>query len=244
MNMSLARKPAGALWPDETSHEDKPRRLTIAIVAALVIESALVGTALSVHVPTPEAKPPAPVMRIRFAQVDTPPPPPPPPPPVVKKVVRHESELPTPSHVQRPVAPKPKPVPVPVKTPTPPVDTQQAPAPVQAAPSMSTAESALTAAPAAPSAAAPAEPADMAIVCPVQAKPEMPARAVAEGIVGSVTARATIRGGKITHVDIVSSTPPGVFDASVRRAMSQYQCKVDGADEVVVEQTFDFAETD
>ena len=99
-------------------------------------------------------------------------------------------------------------------------------------------------APAAPSAAAPSEPADMAIVCPVQAKPEMPARAVAEGIVGSVTARATIRGGKITHVDIVRSTPPGVFDASVRRAVSRYQCKVDGLDEVVVEQTFDFAETD
>jgi periplasmic protein TonB len=240
MNMSLSRKP-GALWPDETSHEGKPRRLALAIVAALAIESALVGTVMSVHVPAPAAKPPAPVMRIRFAQIDTPPPPPPPP-PVVKKVVRHESELPTPSHVERPVAAKPKHVPVPVKTPTPPGPTQEAPAQVQAATSLSTAEASPSAA--APSAAAPAAPTDMAIVCPVQAKPDMPARAVAEGIVGSVTARATIRGGKIARVDIVSATPPGVFDTAVRRAMSQYLCKVDGADEVVVEQTFDFAETD
>ena len=242
MNMSLSRKPVGALWPDETLPEGKPGRMAIAIVAALVIESALLGAAMSVHMPAPAAKPPTPVMRIRFAKVDTPPPPPPP--PVVKKVVKHESELPTPAHVTRPVAPKPKHVPVPVKTPTPPVPTQEAPAQVQAAPVTSTADASPTAAPAAPSAAAPAEPADMAIVCPVQVKPEMPARALAEGLVGSVTARATIRSGKIARVDIVSSTPPGVFDAAVRRAMSQYQCKVDGADDVVVEQTFDFAATD
>jgi periplasmic protein TonB len=59
-----------------------------------------------------------------------------------------------------------------------------------------------------------------------------------------VTARATVRGGKIVSVDIVSAKPPGVFDAAVRRAIEQYRCKVDGADEVIVEQTFDFSETD
>ena len=89
-----------------------------------------------------------------------------------------------------------------------------------------------------------AAPADIAIVCPVQAKPEMPPRALAEGISGEVASRATVRGGKVVHVDIVKSTPLGVFDASVRRAMSQYQCKVAGGDQVVVEQSFDFAQTD
>ncbi|WP_429447911.1 energy transducer TonB [Paraburkholderia sp. 40] len=78
----------------------------------------------------------------------------------------------------------------------------------------------------------------------MQAKPEMPARALAEGISGEVTARATIKGGKVIRVDIVNSTRPGVFDASVRRAMAQYQCKVDGGDQVVVEQSFDFTQAD
>jgi periplasmic protein TonB len=240
MNLSLSRKPVRALWPDETLHEGKPGKLAIAMAAALAIECALVGTVMSIRVPAPATKPPAPVMRIRFAKVDTPPPPPP---PVVRKVVRHESELPERPHVARPAATKPRRVPAPVTTPTP-VATQEAPAPVQAAPSMSTPATSLTAAPAAPSTAATAEPADMAIVCPVQVKPEMPARAVAEGIVGSVTARATVRGGKIVRVDIVNSTPPGVFDAAVRRAMEQYRCKADSGDEVIVEQSFDFSETD
>ncbi|MBV8626970.1 MAG: hypothetical protein JO371_03745, partial [Paraburkholderia sp.] len=66
----------------------------------------------------------------------------------------------------------------------------------------------------------------------------------AEGIFGTVTARATVKGGKVVHVDIVSSTPPGLFDGAVRRAMAQYQCKVDGGDQVIVEQSFDFTQTD
>jgi len=39
---------------------------------------------------------------------------------------------------------------------------------------------------------------------------------------------------------VVKSTPPGVSDASVRRAMAQYQCKIDGGAQVIVEQSFDF----
>lgn len=238
MNTSLSRKPVGALWPNEALHGGKNNAMAIAIAAALAIEVALVAAVLSVHVPTAAPTRPAPVMQIRFAKPDTPPPPP----PVIKKVVKQESELPKPTHVARPAAPTPHHVPTPL-TPPVPVATQDSPAPTQAVPSAAP-PAASPATALGPTTAAPAQPADIAIVCPVQVKPEMPARAVAEGIVGSVTARATLRGSKVVRVDIMQSTPPGVFDAAVRRAMSQYQCKVDGSDDVVVEQSFDFAETD
>jgi periplasmic protein TonB len=186
----------------------------------------------------------APVMQMRLVEAVTPPPPPPPP-PVVKKIVRRQSELPAPKPIARPVAPAQRHVATPAVVPVPavpaPVAAQVAPSGPQVAPSVP--------GPAAPVAsgnttATPAAPADIAIVCPVQARPEMPARAIAEGIAGAVTARATIKGGKVISVDIVKSTPPGIFDASVRRAMAQYQCKLDGGDEVVVEQSFDFSQTD
>jgi periplasmic protein TonB len=238
MNTSVFRKPVGALWPNEALHEGRNNAMAIAIAAALAIEVALVASVSSVHAPKPAPRP-APVMQIRFAKVDTPPPPPPPPPQIVKKVLKHESELPAPTHTVRSL-PKPHPVPAPV-TPTP-VATQDAPAPTQAVPSPAPAAPSTTEA--GPTTAATADPPDVAIVCPVQAKPEMPPRALAEGITGSVTARATIHGGKVIHVDIVESTPPGVFDGVVRRAMSQYQCKVDGGDDVIVEQSFDFANAD
>jgi hypothetical protein len=42
---------------------------------------------------------------------------------------------------------------------------------------------------------------------------------------------------------VVKSTPPDVFDESVRRAMAQYQCKIDCVARVIVEQSFDFTQT-
>jgi protein TonB len=244
MNKSISAKPRGALWPTEASRLRSGNAMTIAIVAALAIEGALIASVISMHVPAPMQAHVAPVMQMRLVEAVTPPPPPPPP-PVVKKIVRRQSELPAPKPIARPVAPAQRHVATPAVVPVPavpaPVAAQVAPSGPQVAPSVP--------GPAAPVAsgnttATPAAPADIAIVCPVQARPEMPARAIAEGIAGAVTARATIKGGKVISVDIVKSTPPGIFDASVRRAMAQYQCKLDGGDQVVVEQSFDFSQTD
>jgi periplasmic protein TonB len=79
----------------------------------------------------------------------------------------------------------------------------------------------------------------MAVACASQVQPVMPAKATREGINGSVRARATIRGGKVIAVDILSSSPRGVFDAAVRTAMLQYGCQA-GDEEIKAEQTFDF----
>jgi protein TonB len=71
-------------------------------------------------------------------------------------------------------------------------------------------------------------------------QPTMPRKALMEGTSGSVTARATIKGGKVIAVEIVSSNPRGLFDAAVRAAMMQYGCTSHGEDEVKANQTFDF----
>jgi periplasmic protein TonB len=79
----------------------------------------------------------------------------------------------------------------------------------------------------------------MGVACASQVQPVMPAKATREGINGSVRARATIRGGKFIAVDILSSSPRGVFDAAVRTAMLQYGCQA-GDEEIKAEQTFEF----
>ncbi|MEW9583822.1 energy transducer TonB [Paraburkholderia sp. DGU8] len=243
MNMSISSKTHGALWPSMASQPDSGRAMTIAILAAVVIEGMLIAGVMSVSVPAPKPVPAPRVMQMRVVKAVTPPPPPPPP-PVIKKVVKQQSDLPVPKPVARPAAPAQRHAAAPIAAPAPvaptPVATQDAPSTAHAAPAAPGPSSAGSGN--APVAAA--APADIAIVCPVQAKPEMPARALAEGISGEVTARATIEGGKVARVDIVKSTPPGVFDGSVRRAMAQYQCKLDGGGQVVVEQSFDFTQTD
>jgi len=217
--------------------------MILAIVAALAIEGTLIAAVMSMRVPAPKPVPATPVMQMRFVKAVTPPAPPPPP-PVIKKVVKQQSEVPRPRPIARAAAPVQRNAATPTVAPVPdaaaPIATQDAPSSLKAAP----AEPGPAAAASGNTTAATGAPADIAIVCPVQAKPEMPARALAEGIVGAVTARATIKGGRVVRVEIVSSAPPGVFDGSVRRAMAQYQCKVDGGDPVVVEQSFDFTETD
>ncbi|MFM0080051.1 energy transducer TonB [Paraburkholderia sediminicola] len=243
MNMSISSKPRGALWPTMVSQPGSGNAMTIAILAALAIEGMLIAGVMSVRVSAPKPAHAPPVMQIRVVKAVTPPPLPPPP-PVIKKVVKQQSDLPVPKPVARPAAPVQRHAATPTAAPAPvaptPVATPDAPSmahAMPAAPGPSTAGSGNTT-------AAAAAPADIAIVCPVQAKPDMPPRALAEGISGEVTARATIEGGKVARVDIVKSTPPGVFDGSVRRAMAQYQCKVDGGGQVVVEQSFDFTQTD
>jgi periplasmic protein TonB len=87
-------------------------------------------------------------------------------------------------------------------------------------------------------AAAKASPAgDIGVSCPQQVQPQMPSRALAEGVAGVVKAQALIKNGSVQTVTIVSG--PRVFHNAVRSAMLQYRCVVD-VNERWVEQTFNF----
>jgi len=85
---------------------------------------------------------------------------------------------------------------------------------------------------------APSAPArmDLTIACPTQAKPQVPERALREGLSGTVRAQATITGGVVSAVDILSG--PRVFHAAVREAMQKYRCTA--PDGTVAMQAFDF----
>lgn len=159
----------------------------------------------------------------RLIEPERPKPPPPPeqrPKPVVKAVAAPPPFVPPPEvRVETPpptntivaVTPEPPPAAVPF-TPTAP------PAPV----------------------AAVAEAVPMSVACPTMVAPVMPLRAERDGIGGLVRARATIREGRVIDVQILSSTPRGLFDSAVRTAMSQYRCQTTGAAEIVAIQTFKF----
>ena len=176
----------------------------------------------------------APIETKVIEEIKKPPPPPPeivlPPPPKLEAppppyIPPPEIQIATPPPPQPTITVAPSPVPPPPTpmTPTPP------PPPV-----------AVVVAPPAP--AAPPRPAVVAIgvACATQVQPSMPAKALREGITGSVKARATIKGGKVVAVEIVSSQPRGVFDAAVRTAMLQYGCSAAGDEEIKADQTFDF----
>ena len=164
----------------------------------------------------------------------------PPPPPEIVLPPPPKLEAPPPPYIPPPevqiaappppqptisVAPSPVPPPPTVMTPTPP--------PVVAAPP----------APPAPPAPRPTSVA-IGVACATQVQPLMPAKATREGLTGTVKARATIRGGKVIAVEIISSQPRGVFDAAVRSAMMQYGCQAAGDEEIKADQTFEFKVTE
>jgi protein TonB len=168
-----------------------------------------------------------PLEAVVIQEVILPPPPPPPPPP--KKIEPPKIEAPKveapppPPYVPPPeVTPPPSAAPAIVSIPTPP------PEPVVIAPPPPPAPPAPPAAPAK---------ADIGVVCPTQAKPEMPRKAAQEGTTGVVKAQATIRGGVVKEVQILSG--PRVFHAAVRAAMMQYKCQSGDADVQAV-QEFEF----
>jgi periplasmic protein TonB len=155
----------------------------------------------------------------------------PPPPPEVVLPPPPKLEAPPPPYIPPPevqiatppppqptisVAPSPTPPPPTVMTPTPPV-VAAAPAPV-----------------AKPTAI------NIGIACPTQVAPAMPVKAARENISGVVRAQATIKGGKVVAVEILSSPGRGVFDSAVRQAMMQYVCSGAGDDEVKAVQEFVF----
>jgi protein TonB len=111
-------------------------------------------------------------------------------------------------------------------TPTPPAATTIVPqAPVAVAP-----------APAAPRPAT----VSIGVACPTQVKPELPRKALQDGISGEVTAKATIKGGKVIAVEILASKPRGLFDNAVRNAMMQYGCPTSGDEVIYATQVFGF----
>ena len=159
--------------------------------------------------------------------------PPPPPEIVVPPPPKMDAPPPPfipPPEVQLATPPPPQPT-ITATTPTPP------PAQVTIAP--------VAPVPTAPAPAPATKPATVAIgtVCPTQVQPILPRKAQTESISGSVTARATVKGGKVVGIEIVSSQPRGVFDAAVRAAMSQYTC-LSGDETVVVVQEFSFKVAD
>jgi protein TonB len=158
-------------------------------------------------------------------------PPPPPPPPVEKiKPVAKVTAAPPPPFVPPPevqvAAPPPAPT-IAAVTPTPP------PAPVEFKPEPP---------PAVVPQPAPAAPAtvSVSVACPQMVSPVMPLRAERDGIAGSVKVKGTVRDGKVVAVQILNSTPRGLFDSAVKTALGQYGCNTTGGDEVVFVQNFVF----
>ena len=151
---------------------------------------------------------------------------PPPPPPIPKRVE-------TPRQMPRAMAPPPY-------VPTPEVMPQiTSNAPVVASVATPTPEPAVIGPqPTAPSpvAAAPKR-TSIGLACPIQVPPEMPRKALRDGIEGVVTAQIHVKGGRIVDVTILSG--PAVFHAAVKAAMMKYTCVTDG-DEVVATQVFNF----
>ena len=68
-------------------------------------------------------------------------------------------------------------------------------------------------------------------------EPEMPRKALQEGISGVVRAQARISGGAVQEVTILSG--PRVYHAAVRAAMLKYQCNATSG-EVLATQEFEF----
>jgi protein TonB len=62
----------------------------------------------------------------------------------------------------------------------------------------------------------------MALVCPKQVRPEIPRRAIEDGIEGTVRTEVRVRDGKVVDVRIISG--PRAYHAAVRSALALYEC--------------------
>lgn len=170
-----------------------------------------------------------PLEAIVIQEVKLPPPPPPPPPKVI--------EPPKPQAPKVEAPPPPPFVPPPEVTPPPTVTApaitsvpEPPPAPPVIAPPPPPPPPEPAPAPAAPSRL------DIGVACPTQVRPEMPRRALQEGVSGVVRAQITVVGGAVKEVQILSG--PRVFHQAVRNAMLQYKCTA--ADGTTAVQEFEF----
>jgi protein TonB len=196
--------------------------MKVAIGAAVVVEVLLLFGLT--HVKFHQAPPsPREVMRVTM-------PPPPPPPPEVKKLEPPPAPKPdTPKKVTPPEPTPPRPAPKPANVPA-------AAHPSPTAPAVAT-DNATDAAPTAPAAPAapPAPPAPAAGLHGVvngrghcqAVEPQMPRKAVQDGISATVTAHLTIgTDGSVSDVKIVKVDPPtGVFNSAVVAAGKAYRCE-------------------
>ncbi|MHB1677223.1 MAG: energy transducer TonB [Sulfuriferula sp.] len=207
------------------------RTLIKAIIIGVAAELILVIFAVRTPAPAPATVTERPVMYAELVKPIEPPKLPPPPQPKIKpkvqKIISHRPAI---------TPPKPQP-PTPVPEQAPMIPVAQIPAPT--APSVATSQASTPVVP--PKSASNNALVSIGIVCPVQTQPEMPEVAESEDITGSVTARATIRHGKVVRVEIIRSNPKGIFDRAVRQAMMSYQCDSNSTGDVVAEQTFKFS---
>ncbi|WP_198970309.1 energy transducer TonB [Xylophilus sp. ASV27] len=159
------------------------------------------------------------------------PPPPPPPPPPPKKIVRQEAP-------RTPPPPRPAYVPPPAVAPpestAPAITAVQSTEPVAPPPAAPPAP----AAPPTPPAPQRAASTDIAVACPKQVRPEMPRKALDEGISGVVVVEVRIKGNHVTDVRFVSG--PRVYQAAVRAAVMRYECQTTGDAEILATQEFIF----
>ncbi|MFM2262162.1 MAG: hypothetical protein RI959_838 [Pseudomonadota bacterium] len=170
-----------------------------------------------------------PLEAVVIQEVRLPPPPSlPSPPPKVTQTPQIKVSAPPPLYVPPRDAPNPE------VTPPPTLQAAAAPSPVPAviAPPP---QPAPPAPPAPPSKPAPQR-TDIGLACPTQVAPEMPARALREGISGVVRVQAAIVNGAVKDVVLLSGPP--VFLAAVRTAMMQYRCVNNG--ELTALQEFNF----
>jgi protein TonB len=165
-----------------------------------------------------------PLEAVVIQEVIIPPPPPPPPPKKVEKLPdAPKVDAPPPPFVPPPdVAP-------PVTSNAPVIQSVSTPPPAPAV-------IAPPPAPPAPVATGPKR-TSIGLACPKQVAPEMPRRALKDGVEGVVKAQIHIKGGTILDVTILSG--PRVFHAAVKDAMMQYTCVTDGG-EVIATQEFNF----
>lgn len=155
------------------------------------------------------------------------PPPPPPPPPKLEKVQPPKLDTPPPPAF----VPPPEVTPAPTAAPAPAITAVQTSQPVAPPPPAPPAPP-----PPAPVPAGPVK-ADIAVACPKQVAPEMPDKAIDDGLSGTVKAELHIQGGKVTRVNVLSG--PRVFHAAVRAAASRYGCAASDQ-EVIAIQEFTF----
>jgi periplasmic protein TonB len=214
--------------PDAFS--SRRRWLGFAVVLGLHL---LVGWALVEGLVRPAAAPIKKPVQVALVAEAPPPPPPPPPPelrivpktaPAQKTVVAPPPQAPPPV-VQAAATDLPSPAAI---TPTPPAATTPEPPVVVAA------------TPAVVTPPARVVPQEIGLVCPQQVKPVMPRRALQEGTGGFVKVMATVRGGKVVAVEVLSARPRGMFEGAVRQAMMQYRCESPPDVDVKVPQEFNF----
>jgi len=167
-----------------------------------------------------------PLEAVVIQEVIIPPPAPPPPP----KKIEAPKEAPKPDAPPPPYVPPPDVAPAATSTaPSIVATTTPPPAPVVIAPPPPP--------PPPPPVVAGPKRTSMGLACPTQVPPEMPRKALKDGIEGVVKAQAHIKGGVVTEVTILSG--PRVFHEAVREAMMQYKCTQD-AGEVIAVQEFSF----